>query len=221
MAKTKINSATVADDLGFGKNLVTSEFNSVDEIMIRYAEIFINAAQKRIRDKGKVDTGNMSDIEVGTVQFANGKWSLTIGYDPNNPASKYYDYQNKGVKGIKSNSPNSMYAFRTLSVSPKMVEAIMKWYMRHRNYIRNESQKKGLSKLQTKRKSVASKVSPQKKLRDIAESTAKRIKERGIKRIGFFEDNMKIFGKEFQKEVAVAMGTNIVVSFKQILEVKK
>ena len=221
MANSNVNPANVADDLGFGKNLVSTEFTSVDEIMIRYAKIFIDAAQKRIREKGKVDTGNMSDIEVGTINYLNGKYSLTIGYDPNNPASKYYDYQNKGVKGIKSNSPNSMYAYRTLSVSPKMVEALMKWYMRHQNYIRNESQKKGLSKLQNKRKSIASKVSPQKKLRDIAESTAKRIKERGMKRIGFFEDNMKIFGQEFQKEVAVAMGTNIVVSIKQVLEVKK
>jgi hypothetical protein len=221
MANSKINPANVADDLGFAKNQVSSEFNSVDEIMIRYAEIFINAAKKRIQEKGKVDTGNMSDIEFSTVQFSNGKWSISIGYDPNNPASKYYDYQNKGVKGIKSNSPNSMYAYRTLSVSPKMVEALMKWYMRHPNYIRNESQKTGLSKLQNKRKSIASKVSTKKNLRDLAESTAKRIKERGMKRIGFFEDNMKIFGKEFQKEVAVAMGTNIVVGIKQILEVKK
>jgi hypothetical protein len=221
MASSKVNQANVADDLGFGKNLVSTEFTSVDEIMIRYAQIFITAAQKRINEKGKVDTGNMSDIEVGTINYLNGKYSLTIGYDPSNPASKYYDFQNKGVKGIKSNSPNSMYAFRTLNVSTKMVDALMKWYMRHRNYIKKETQKKGLSRLQSKRKKVGSVASAQKNLRQIAEATAKRIKERGIKRVGFFEDNMKTFGAEFQKEIAIAMGTNIVVSIKQILEVKK
>lgn len=220
MANIKVNPATVAEDLGFGKNLASMEFTSVDEIMIRYAEIFINAAKKRISDKGKVDTGNMSDIEFSTVEFSNGKWSISIGYDPTNPASKYYDYQNKGVKGIKSGNPRSIYSYRTLKVSPKMIEALMQWYMRHRSYIKNETQTKNLTKLQTKRKTVVAK-SFQKRLKEVATNTAKRIKERGMKRIGFFEDNMKIFGKEFQKEVAVAMGTTIVVGIKQVLEVKK
>lgn len=96
----------------------------------------------------------------------------------------------------------------------------MQWYMRHRSYIKNETQTKNLTKLQTKRKTVVAK-SFQKRLKEVATNTAKRIKERGMKRIGFFEDNMKIFGKEFQKEVAVAMGTTIVVGIKQVLEVKK
>jgi len=218
MANVKVNPANVADDLGINQPTGTAVFTSVDEVMLRYAQVFIEAAKKRITDRGKVDTGKMSDIQFTTVEFADGKWSITIGYDPSNPASKYYDYQNKGVKGIKSNSPNSIYAFRTLSVSPKMVEAIMQWYMRHRNYIKNESQKKGLSKLQNKRKTIAAQVSPEKKLLKVAENTAKRIKERGIKRIGFFEDNMNIFGTQFRTEVAAALGNNIAVNIKQILE---
>lgn len=220
MANSRIDPAKVADDLGLSKNAVSTEFTSIDEVIIRYAEIFINAAKKRINEKGKVDTGNMSDIDFNTVQFSNGKWSISIGYDPTNPASKYYDYQNKGVKGIKSGNPRSVYSYKTLNVSPKMVEALMQWYMRHRNYIKNETQRKNLSKLQTKRKIVVKK-SFQKKLKELATNTAKRIKERGMKRIGFFEDNMHIFGQEFQKEIAKAMGKNIVVSIKQVLEVKK
>ena len=97
----------------------------------------------------------------------------------------------------------------------------MQWYMRHRNYIKNETQKKGLSKLQTKRKKIGSVVSKQNNLRQIAEATAKRIKERGIKRIGFFEDNMNVFGADFQKELALAMGKNIVVGIKQVVEGKQ
>jgi hypothetical protein len=220
MASTNYNPATVADDLGVLASGST-QITSVDQIMMRYAKLFIDAAEKRINERGKVDTGKMSDIEISTVQFVNGKWSMTIGYDKNNPASKYYDFQNKGVKGLKSGSPNSVYAFRTLNVSTKMVDALMQWYMRHRNYIKNETQKKGLSKLQTKRKKIGSVVSKQNNLRQIAEATAKRIKERGIKRIGFFEDNMNVFGADFQKELALAMGKNIVVGIKQVVEGKQ
>lgn len=219
MASIKVNNANVADDLGIDKVVAgAGTLNSVDAIMLSYAQVFIEAAQKRINSKGNVDTGKMSDIEVSTVQFINGKWSLTIGYDPSNPASKYYDFQNKGVRGIKSGSPNSIYAFRTLNVSPKMVQAIMAWYTRHRNYIKNETHKKGLSRLQRKRRKIVKSIDPTKTLMQVAENTAKRIKERGIKRVGFFEDNMKIFGKKFQQDVAKAIGKNIAVNIKQILE---
>jgi hypothetical protein len=214
-----INPATAADDLGIQRSAnVRSVGDSVEDVMVKYSLLFISLAKKRITEKGKVDTGNMSDIQFSEVKFKDGTWDVTIGYDPSNPASKYYDYQNKGVKGIKSNSPNSVYSFRTLNVSPKMVKAIMEWYMRHRNYIRNETQKKGLTKLQSKRKSIAAQVSPQKKLLEVAENTAKRIKERGLKRIGFFEDNLNVFGPEFKKEVGQAIGKNITINIKQIFE---
>jgi hypothetical protein len=217
MAKGSVADLNFLDALGVNTPSGTAEFTSVDEVMLKYATLFINKATKTINSKNKVDTGKMSDIEVSSINFLNGKWSMTIGYDKNNPASKYYDYQNKGVKGIKSGVPNSQYSFRTLSVSAKMVEAIMAWYLRHRNYIRKETQKRGLSKLQKKRKKLSA-DSFKNNLRAVATNTAKKIKERGIKRVGFFEDNMDVFGKEFQQEVAQALGKNIVVSIKQVIE---
>lgn len=219
MASIKVNNANVADDLGIDKVVAgAGTIGSVDEVMLKYAQLFIEAAQKRINSKGKVDTGKMSEIEVSTVRFVDGRWEMTIGYDENNPASKYYDFQNKGVRGIKSRSPNSEYSFKTLKVSPKMVDAIMQWYMRHRSYIKNETQRKGLSKLQRKRRKVVKSIDPKKTLLEVAENTAKKIKELGIKRVGFFEDNMKIFGDKFKKDLARVLGKNIAVNIKQILE---
>lgn len=215
----RINPATAADDLGIERSEnIRSVGNSVEDVMVKYALLFISLAKKRITERGKIDTGNMSDIQFSEVKFENGTWDVTIGYKDSNPASKYYDYQNKGVKGIKSNSPVSVYAFRTLNVSPKMVKAIMEWYMRHRNYIKNETQKTNLSGLQRKRKKIAAQVSPQQKLLKVAENTAKRIKERGLKRIGFFEDNLGVFGSEFKQEISQALGKNISINIKQIFD---
>lgn len=219
MANVKGGDLQYLDLFGINKPSQSAEFTSVDEVMLKYAELFIIKAKKTIDLKNKVDTGNMSDIEVGTIEYKSGKWTMTIGYDPTNPASKYYDFQNKGVKGIKSGSPRSQYSFRTLTVSSKMVQAIMAWYLRHRNYIKNETQKKNLSGLQRKRNKL-SKKSFQKRLEEVATNTAKRIKERGIKRVGFFEDNLNVFGKEFQTEIAKALGKNIVVGFRQVLDLK-
>jgi hypothetical protein len=217
MANAKNIDLKFLDLAGINRPTGTAEFSSVDEVMLKYAELFISKAQNTLKSKNKIDTGKMSEIEISTIEFKNGKWSMVVGYDKNNPATDYYDYQNKGVKGIKSGTPRSKYSFRTLSVSSKMVQALMAWYLRHRNYIKNETQKKGLTKLQTKRKKISAK-SFQKTLLQVATNTAKRIKERGLKRVGFFDDNMDVFGKEFQSEIAKALGKNIVVNIRQVIE---
>jgi hypothetical protein len=195
---------------------VPFELDNVEEVMMIAADKFIQLARKRINDKKKNDTGNLYDIEK-TISRDGGKYILSIGYDKNNPASKYYDFQNKGVKGIKSRQPSrSPYSYRTLSVSSKMVTAIMQWYMRHRNYIKNEDQKVGLTKLQKKRKSVGNVANPQKRLRQIAKNTAKQIKKRGMPRVGFFDDNLPIaFGKEFLEKLAKALGQDVVLNIRQ------
>lgn len=201
---------------GIGKqgNVVLS---GVEGVMLEAADKFMKLAIARINQKKKVDKGNLSDMEVSAITQQGTKYSLTIGYNKNNPASKYYDFQNKGVKGIKSKQPSSSpYSYRTLSVSAKMVTALMEWYMRHKNYIRNDDQRKNLSPLQQKRKSLAQAVNPQSKLKAIATNTAKAIKKRGMARIGFFEDNIdKAFGKEFQQKLATALGQGVALSIKQ------
>jgi hypothetical protein len=209
--------ANLGRDFDFGGSARQGEIalDNVEAIMIKYAVAFIEKAKATITKKGKIDTGHLSDIKVGTLVQEGTKYSLTIGYDKSNPASEYYDFQNKGVKGIKSNQPNSPYKFRTLSVSPKFVSAIMAWYLRHPNYIRNEDQRKGLTGLQAKRKSLAKVVNKTTKIKSLAEATAKSIKKKGLKRIGFFDDNLKVFGTEFQQQMAHALGTDVAISIKQ------
>jgi hypothetical protein len=193
------------------------ELDGVQAVMLEGANQFMKLAIARINKKKKVDKGNLSDMEVSSIKQEGNKYSLTIGYSKNNPASKYYDFQNKGVKGIKSKQPiSSPYSYRTLSVSASMVNALMQWYMRHRNYIRNDDQRKNLSPLQRKRKTLGNITNQQAKLKQIATNTAKAIKKRGMPRVGFFEDNLdKAFGKEFQVKLAKALGQDIILNIRQ------
>ena len=192
------------------------QLNAVEKVMKEAAERFIVLAKRRINAKKKVDRGNLGDISISSIKKTGNKYSLTIGYDKSNPASEYYDFQNKGVKGIKSNQPNSPYKFRTLSVSKNMVEAILQWYLRHKNYIKNDDQKFKLSRVQKKQKSIASLASSTKNLRQLSINTAKNIKKKGIGRVGFFEDNLdKAFGQEFQAKLAQALGQDIALTITQ------
>jgi hypothetical protein len=203
-------------DVGGDTKQGALKLNAVEKVMYDAATKFIGLAQQRINAKKKVDRGNLSDISVSTIQKTGNKYSLTIGYDKSNPASEYYDFQNKGVKGLKSGQPNSPYKFRTLSVSKNMVEAILQWYLRHKNYIRREDQRKGLTPLQIKRKTISNVADPKIKLRQLATNTAKNIKKKGIGRVGFFDDNLdKAFGQDFQAKLAQALGQDIALTITQ------
>jgi hypothetical protein len=204
-------------DVGGTAKTGAIELNSVESVMLEAANKFMKLAIARINQKKKVDRGNLSDMEVSAITQNGTKYELTIGYDENNPASKYYDYQNKGVRGLDSGQPSSSpYYFKEYWVSKNMVKALMQWYLRHKSYIKNEDQRKSLTPLQQKRKTLGQAADPQKRLRQIAKNTAKSIKKRGIKRVGFFDDNIdKAFGEDFKKKLAIALGQDIVLNIKQ------
>ncbi len=194
------------------------KLTEVEKVIMDGAVVLMRKAQQKIKRARKIDKGNLMDIQVGTIIQKGGKYSITIGYAPGNPATEYYDFNDKGVRGVKSGSPaSSPYKFKNLYVSKKFVENIMKWYLRHKNYVRNEDQKRGLSGLQKKRKSVADIASQEKmNLRRLAVNTAKKIKREGIPRLGFFEDNIPVaFGPEFQQKLSKAMGQDIALNIKQ------
>lgn len=202
------------------------KLNAVEQVMSQAALEFITLAQARLNQRGKVDTGNLSDIVVSAIQRKGTSYTLTIGYDKKNPASKYYDFNDKGVKGIggfKGQLPrgfheptNSPYSFKNIRLSSGFIDSITRWYMRHKNYIRNDDQRSNLSGLQRKRKNIASVVTDTEKIRGLAIATAKNIKRKGISRTGFFSDNIdEAFGEDFKTKLSKALGQDVALLIKQ------
>jgi hypothetical protein len=55
-------------------------------------------------------------------------------------------------------------------------------------------------------------------IKSISYLTARKIKREGLKRVGFFANNVdKVFNQEFKNELAKAIGQDIVVSIKDSL----
>ena len=220
--------ASLGSDFDFGGIARGGELqlNEVETIMSQAALKFIQLAKKRLTQRGKIDTGNLSDIVVSQLTKKGGSYSITIGYDKSNPASEYYDFNDKGVKGIggfKGQLPRgfkeptgSPYSFKNLRLSSAFINSITRWYLRHKSYIRNEDQRENLSGLQRKRKTLGAIANETDKLRGLAIATAKNIKRKGISRTGFFEDNIELaFGEDFQTALAKALGQDIALSIKQ------
>lgn len=215
-------------DVGGIAKPANQKFDAVELVMTQAALKFIELAKKRLKQKKKINTGNLSDIVVSDFTNDGDKFEITIGYYKNNPASKYYSYNDKGVKGVGKfrgklppgfvNPLDSPYEFKDLKLSSDFIESITKWYLRHKNYIKNEDQRKNLSGLQRKRKTIKSVVSESEKIRTLAIITAKNIKRKGISKTGFFTDNIdKAFGIDFQKKLAQALGQDIILNIKQDL----
>ena len=195
--------------------------DSVGKLLDKSVEIFLRRAIAKINQKKRINTGDMQDIRVIRREFSNGRYRYDIGYDDNNPASEYWAFQDKGVKGVTSGQPSSSpYAFKNIKVGREFLTNLIKWYASHRNYIKNEDQKKGLRSLQKKRAKLGNIA--ENKIKGIAFATGVKIKKEGLPTIGFAKAGYDAaFNEQFYKNLAKALGTDIKINIVETIKVKQ
>lgn len=192
------------DEQGFG------DANLIEQVIIQFAAAFIEKAKENLNASGAIDTGKLSDgLDSGELQRKNAVYTLEVGYRPDDPASKYYDFVNKGVRGTDSKQPSdSPYSFktRTPSVNGPMVKAIEGWVKRQGISSRTETARTASRPTQRKRKAVS----------DIAQTKstafliARSIKRKGLKRTGFFDNAVdQYFGDLFYQTLGQAAAANV------------
>jgi hypothetical protein len=193
------------------------ELPIVSRMLVIRAAAFIQRVQQNLDNAGKVSTGTLStDIAQGEVTVGGGSVSIEVGYPASSPGAKYYDFVNEGVKGIISGQPSSSpYSFRKLSAPPVMVSAIQGWIETNNIRSREETQKRDLSPLQSKRADIQQ-LSRGEASRGLAYAIAKSIKRRGLPRTRFFDEAAEFaFGQDFMDAVAKAVGADIRIAIRQ------
>jgi hypothetical protein len=188
---------------------------AVSDLIIKLAGEFVIAVQENLDRLGKVSTGGLTDgVSAGDLVQSGSTYTLEIGYDKNDPSAKYWDFVNKGVRGIRSGQPaSSPYQFRKLSAPPVMVEAIKGWLRVNGIAARNEDQREDLSRLQQKRRNIAAEQDPQ---GDFAYAIALAIKRRGLPYTGYFDQAVNAyFGKTFAQAVAKAATFDVRVAVRK------
>jgi hypothetical protein len=190
---------------------VVVDLDSTTALLNKAADQFIKKAIQRINAKGGGDTGEMQDIKVTTITKSGNITGIDIGYDANSKAKEYWRFQNYGVQGLDSGRPaTSPYKFKKYTVGGEFLERLIEWYTRHKNYIKNEDQKRRLTTSQRKRKSLGNVA--QNKIKGIAYVTGKKIKREGLKALGFREYALEnSFNDEFYKKLSKALGRDIIV----------
>lgn len=195
----------------------TSDMPIVEKVLAEFAKVFITQAQLNLRKANAIDTGALMDLEM-EIEHEGNKYTLTVGYPASSAAAKYYDFVNKGVKGIKDSTlaPDSPYRFRKLNPGGPLTQAIEAWISRHAIASRNEDQKFGLTNLQKKRNSVSQLASSEAKQHSIAYAIGASIKRRGLKKTGYFDKAVNdVFGEGFSEALAKAIGADIRLSIRQ------
>jgi hypothetical protein len=211
-----VDDAAIASEAGKKKDSASlGELPFVEKVILSYAAKFIIQVQKNLIKANKTDTGRLeTDIQDGSLIKEGGSYSIDVGYPASSEGARYYDFVNKGVKGFKSGTPNSPYRFRSAfpSLNGPMVTAIQKWVKRNGLAQRREDQKYNLSGLQKKRKSVSELNTG----RTTAYLIARKIKQRGLPKTGFFDNAIdEVFNEQFYAKMAKAVGGDVRVYIKQ------
>lgn len=186
-------------------------------LLVLAAASFVQRVQENLDRMGKVSTGTLStDIIQGEVQAGGGSVSIEVGYPASSSGAKYYDFVNKGVRGLVSGEPSdSPYQFRKLSAPPVMVNAILGWMQENNIRSREETQTRDLSPLQSKRRGLQELTGGDAQ-RSLAYAIARSIKRRGLPYTGFFDEAQTFaFGQEFMNNVARAVGADIRLVIRQ------
>jgi hypothetical protein len=195
-----------------------TEFPVAEQMLIFYGKQFNDEIQKNLAKSGSIASGKIGDLVVPKV---NEMW---LGYDKDNPASVYYKYVNKGVRGAggenakpKKVASDSPYQYKTPFPNKKMATSILQWYRLGKAKTTNETQTKKLSKTQRKNKKLKQTVNKAPSLKTLAYATASAIKRDGLRTTSYFDNAVKtVFNKEFFTTMAEAFGGDVQLQIRQI-----
>lgn len=184
----------------------------IEQLLIQSAANFIIKVKENIEVLGISDTGALSDdISQGELTKQGGTYSISLGYPQGSKAAKYYDFVNKGVKGVKSGTPNSPYSFKNLGVSRKFQASIFSWL--RRNNVKGDI---AITKRQAKRQSLSKMVSQASNQKSLAYAIAVGIKKKGLRKTGYFDNAVNsLFGDDFATAVGKILGQDIRIIIRQ------
>jgi len=201
-----------------------TEFPVAEQMLIFYGKQFNDEIQKNLAKSGSIASGKIGDLVVPKVNKFGNDYEMWLGYDKDNPASVYYKYINKGVKGVggenarpKKVSSDSPYQYKTPFPNKKMATSILQWYRLGKAKTTNETQTKKLSKTQRKNKKLKQTVNKAPSLKTLAYATASAIKRDGLRTTSYFDNAIKtVFNKEFFTTMAEAFGGDVQLQIRQI-----
>lgn len=171
----------------------------LEDTLNEYAEKFLLNLEKAMNESRVTASGNLIDKTRYEIVEENGVTFRIL-------MPEYYDYVNKGVKGVRSskNAPGSPYQFKNYGMSQEGRNSLMKWMSSGKYKISNVRKPIGFEK---KNKKIS-------KNTDL-ETLIYNIKKYGIKKRGFFDKAVKETFGDFKEVISQQVGNTIAISLGQ------
>lgn len=184
------------------------EMPVIERILKDFGGDFITAAQKNLNKNNSIASGAIDDIRMQFTKFAT-SYTISLGYPKSEPASKYWDFVNKGVKGTKNEKADAKTPYK-FNPSKKAIpiSAAQKWLSY--NKLKVVSIKKYNKRFGVEKKALNDK-------RTLAFALAKSIHKKGLRSTHYFDNAQKeVFGKNFYEVMEAALGKDIQIKIRQI-----
>jgi hypothetical protein len=200
------------------------DYPIAEKMLMIYGERFTTVVVNNLGKSGSIATGKIAQLVDPKVRKFGNDYEMYLGYDKDNPASVYYKFVNKGVRGVggvnarpKKVASDTPYAYKTPFPNQKMANSILQWYKLGKAKTTAESQKYNLTKTQRKSKKLSKIVDKATSLKTLAYATASAIKRDGLKTTSYFDNAVKtVFNKEFFATMATAFGGDVQLQIRQI-----
>jgi len=183
------------------------EMPVIERLLKDFGADFITTAQKNLNKNKSIASGAINDIRMNFTKFAT-SYTISLGYPKTEPASKYWDFINKGVKGTKNVKADSNTPYKFNSGKKAIpIAAAQRWL--------------GYNKLKVTAVKKYKKVGQEKKAIDgkksLAYMLARSIHRKGIRSTHYFDNAQKeTFGKNFYEVMEAALGKDIQIKIRQI-----
>jgi len=194
----EIAKGKLSGDIEFGDNKVIDLNDVTLSFFERYSAIYVKAIAESINNKGVVASGKMlKGVDPEVSKDGN---TLRI-YMAN-----YYDFVNKGVKGVDSskNAPNSPYKYKTYGMSEEGRKSIKQYIQSGKAKIKVATRKNTVNAVGKEKKKVS--------LLDLkTDALVYLIKKYGIKTTNFFDEATDKVQEEMIKDLGEVMAQTIVI----------
>jgi hypothetical protein len=179
----------------------------IEALLLKYGAEFQEEAINNLNVNKSIASGNIADIRFQVTKFGT-TYTLAMGYPKDEPASKYWDFVNQGVRGTKNIKADNKtpYAFSSSkkSIPVSVVEGWLKY-----NKLKTIAVKK-YSKLGVELKAIEGKKS-------LAAAIARSIHTKGLRSTRYFDKARdSVFGADFQKIMNAALGYDVEIKITQI-----
>jgi hypothetical protein len=184
-----------------------NELPVIEALLKNFGGDFITTAQKNLRESGSIASGAINDIRLYVTKFGT-SYTLSLGYPKSEPASKYFDFVNKGVKGTKNIKADSKTPYKFNPAKKSIpISAVQGWLGYNKL---KATAVKPYRKLGVEAKAIDSKKS-------LAYVVARSIHRKGIRSTHYFDNAQKeVFGRNFYEVMEAALGKDIQIKIRQI-----